>query len=43
MRLFLSRFVSEDNSVFALIDEGCGKEKDLIAMMNVAARDPYCE
>jgi len=36
MRLFLSRFVSEGNSVFALIDEGCGKEEDLVAMMSVA-------
>jgi predicted hydrocarbon binding protein/KaiC/GvpD/RAD55 family RecA-like ATPase len=36
MRLFLSRFASEGNSVFALIDEGCGKEEDLVAMMSVA-------
>jgi predicted hydrocarbon binding protein/KaiC/GvpD/RAD55 family RecA-like ATPase len=36
MRLFLSRFASEGNSVFALIDEGSGKEEDLVAMMSVA-------
>jgi predicted hydrocarbon binding protein/KaiC/GvpD/RAD55 family RecA-like ATPase len=36
MRLFLSRFSSEGNAVFALIDEGCGKEEDMIAMMSVA-------
>jgi predicted hydrocarbon binding protein/KaiC/GvpD/RAD55 family RecA-like ATPase len=36
MRLFLSRFASEGNSVLALMDEGCGKEEDLGAMMSVA-------
>jgi predicted hydrocarbon binding protein len=36
MRLFLSKFASEGNSVVALIDEGCGKEEDLGAMMSVA-------
>jgi len=36
MRLFLSRFTSEGNSVLALMDEGCGKEEDLGAMMSVA-------
>jgi KaiC/GvpD/RAD55 family RecA-like ATPase/membrane protein YdbS with pleckstrin-like domain len=36
MRLFLSKFASEGNSVLASIDEGCGKEEDLIAMMGVA-------
>jgi len=36
MRLFLSRFASEGNAVFALIDEGCGKEEDMVAMMSVA-------
>jgi predicted hydrocarbon binding protein/KaiC/GvpD/RAD55 family RecA-like ATPase len=36
MRLFLSRFAAEGNSVVALIDEGCGKEEDLGAMMSVA-------
>jgi len=36
MRLFLSKFASEDNSVLALMDEGCGKEEDLGAMMSIA-------
>ena len=36
MRLFLSKFASEGNSVLALMDEGCGKEEDLVAMMSVA-------
>jgi len=36
MRLFLSRFAAEGNSVVALVDEGCGKEEDLVAMMSVA-------
>jgi len=36
MRLFLSRFASEGNSVLALMDEGCGKGEDLGAMMSVA-------
>ena len=36
MRLFLSKFTSEGNSVLALMDEGCGKEEDLGAMMSVA-------
>jgi predicted hydrocarbon binding protein/KaiC/GvpD/RAD55 family RecA-like ATPase len=36
MRLFLSRFAAEGNSVLALIDEGCGKSEDLVAMMSVA-------
>ena len=36
MRLFLSRFAAEGNSVFALIDEGCGKEEDLVAMQSIA-------
>ena len=36
MRLFLSKFVSEGNSVLVLMDEGCGKEEDLGAMMSVA-------
>jgi predicted hydrocarbon binding protein/KaiC/GvpD/RAD55 family RecA-like ATPase len=35
-RLFLSRFAAEGNSVLALVDEGCGKERDLVAMMSVA-------
>lgn len=36
MRLFLSKFASEGNSVLALIDEGCGKEEDLVAMISIA-------
>lgn len=36
MRLFLSKFAAEGNSVVALIDEGCGKEEDLKAMMSIA-------
>jgi len=36
MRLFLSKFAAEGNSVMALMDEGCGKEQDLVAMMSVA-------
>ncbi len=36
MRLFLSKFAAEGNSVVALVDEGCGKEEDLVAMMSVA-------
>jgi predicted hydrocarbon binding protein/KaiC/GvpD/RAD55 family RecA-like ATPase len=36
MRLFLSKFASEGNSVLALMDEGCGKEEDLTAMMSTA-------
>jgi len=36
MRLFLSKFAAEGNAVLALVDEGCGKEEDLGAMMSVA-------
>jgi len=36
MRLCLAKFASEGNSVLALMDEGCGKEEDLGAMMSVA-------
>jgi predicted hydrocarbon binding protein/KaiC/GvpD/RAD55 family RecA-like ATPase len=36
VRLFLSRFAAEGNSVVALIDEGCGRPEDLVAMMSVA-------
>jgi KaiC/GvpD/RAD55 family RecA-like ATPase/predicted hydrocarbon binding protein len=36
MRLFLSKFASEGNSVLALMDEGCGKEEDMGAMLSVA-------
>ncbi len=36
IRLFLSKFAAEGNSVLALVDEGCGKEEDLVAMMSIA-------
>ena len=36
MRLSLVRFAAEGNSVMALMDEGCGKEEDLGAMMSIA-------
>ncbi|MGD2147971.1 MAG: ATPase domain-containing protein [Anaerolineae bacterium] len=36
LRLFLSRFAAEGNSVVALIDEGCGRAEDLVAMQSVA-------
>jgi predicted hydrocarbon binding protein/KaiC/GvpD/RAD55 family RecA-like ATPase len=36
MRLCLAKFASEGNSVLALMDEGCGKEEDLGAMMSIA-------
>jgi len=36
MRLGLAKFASGGNSVLALMDEGCGKEEDLGAMMSVA-------
>jgi len=36
MRLFLAKFAAEGNSVVALIDEGCGKSEDLVAMMSIA-------
>jgi len=36
VRLCLARFATEGNSVLALMDEGCGKEEDLGAMMSVA-------
>ncbi len=36
IRLCLAKFASEGNSVLALMDEGCGKEEDLGAMMTVA-------
>jgi len=35
MRLCLAKFASEGNSVLALMDEGCGKEEDLGAMMSI--------
>jgi predicted hydrocarbon binding protein/KaiC/GvpD/RAD55 family RecA-like ATPase len=36
IRLFLSKFAAQGNSVVALVDEGCGKSEDLIAMMSIA-------
>jgi len=36
IRLSLAKFASDGNSVLALMDEGCGKEEDLGAMMSVA-------
>jgi len=36
MRLTLSRFVGEGNSVLACFDEGSGKEEDLVAMMSLS-------
>jgi predicted hydrocarbon binding protein/KaiC/GvpD/RAD55 family RecA-like ATPase len=36
VRLCLTKFASEGNSVLALMDEGCGEEQDLVAMMSVA-------
>jgi KaiC/GvpD/RAD55 family RecA-like ATPase/predicted hydrocarbon binding protein len=36
IRLFLSKFAAEGNAVLALMDEGCGKDEDLGAMMSVA-------
>ena len=36
IRLCLAKFAAEGNSVVALMDEGCGKEQDLVAMMSVA-------
>jgi predicted hydrocarbon binding protein/KaiC/GvpD/RAD55 family RecA-like ATPase len=36
MRLTLSRFIAEGNSVLACFDEGAGKEEDHVAMMSLA-------
>jgi len=36
IKLGLAKLTSEGNSVLALVDEGCGKEEDLVAMMSVA-------
>jgi len=36
MRLFLSKFAAEGNAVLALLDEGCSKPEDLVAMMSIA-------
>jgi predicted hydrocarbon binding protein/KaiC/GvpD/RAD55 family RecA-like ATPase len=36
MRLTLSRFVGEGNSVLACFDEGSGKKEDVVTMMSIA-------
>ena len=36
MRMTLLRFAAEGNAVLACVDEGCGKEEDLVAMMSTA-------
>jgi len=36
MRLTLSRFAGEGNSVLVCFDEGCSKEEDLVAMMSLS-------
>jgi predicted hydrocarbon binding protein len=36
MRTTLSRFAARGNAVVACIDEGCGKEEDLVAMMSIS-------
>jgi len=36
VRLTLSRLAGEGNAVLACVDEGCGKEEDLVAMMSTA-------
>ncbi len=36
MRLFLSKLTAEGNSVLALMDQGCGRSEDLVAMMSIA-------
>jgi predicted hydrocarbon binding protein/KaiC/GvpD/RAD55 family RecA-like ATPase len=36
MRQTLSRFATRGNAVVACIDEGCGKEEDLVAMMSIS-------
>jgi predicted hydrocarbon binding protein/KaiC/GvpD/RAD55 family RecA-like ATPase len=37
MRLTLSRFAAEGNSVLACIDEGCSKSEDLVTMMSLSS------
>jgi predicted hydrocarbon binding protein/KaiC/GvpD/RAD55 family RecA-like ATPase len=37
MRLCLLKFAAEGNSVVALMDEGCGKEEDVGAMMSLSS------
>ena len=36
VRLFLSKFTAQDNAVVAMIDEGCGKPEDLVAIESAA-------
>ena len=36
MRQTLSRFAAKGNAVLACVDEGCGKQEDLVAMMSTA-------
>lgn len=36
MRLCLVKFAAEGNAVMVLMDEGCGKSEDLVAMMSIA-------
>ena len=36
MRTTLLRLAAEENAVLACVDEGCGKEEDLTAMMSTA-------
>jgi predicted hydrocarbon binding protein/KaiC/GvpD/RAD55 family RecA-like ATPase len=36
LQLFLSKFAAQGNSVMALMDEGCGKSEDMVAMMSIA-------
>jgi predicted hydrocarbon binding protein/KaiC/GvpD/RAD55 family RecA-like ATPase len=36
MRQTLSRFAASGNAVLACVDEGCGKEEDLVAMMSLS-------
>jgi predicted hydrocarbon binding protein/KaiC/GvpD/RAD55 family RecA-like ATPase len=36
MKQTLSRFAAKGNSVLACMDEGCGKQEDLVAMMSTA-------
>jgi KaiC/GvpD/RAD55 family RecA-like ATPase len=36
IRLCLVKFAAKGNSVLALMDEGCGKKEDLVAMMSIA-------
>jgi predicted hydrocarbon binding protein/KaiC/GvpD/RAD55 family RecA-like ATPase len=36
MRLVLLKLAAEGNAVLACVDEGCGKEEDLVAMMSMA-------